>query len=73
MLAWLDPQLDAVLLWKSLIFVRYVIFPLQETYKIYKELLSPFQCVVCFYLLLDCQTSIKSTMFLLLFFHVNST
>lgn len=40
------PQLTAVLLGKSLLFVRYVIFPLQETYKIYRELLSPFQWVL---------------------------
>lgn len=67
-LAWLVPQLGAPLLWKPLILVRYVVFPLQETSTVYKELLSPFQCAVCVYLLLDCQTSIKSIMFLLFFF-----
>lgn len=67
--AWLVPQLGAPLLWKPLILVRYVVFPLQEeTSTIYKQLLSPFQCAVCVYLLLDCQTSIKSIMFLLFFF-----
>ena len=48
-LAWLDPQLSVVLLWKLLKFVRYILFPLQETYKIYKALLSPFS-VYCLFL-----------------------
>lgn len=46
--ALLDAHLGAVLLWKPLIFVRYITFPLQETYEIYKELLSPFQCILVF-------------------------